>query len=55
MDVTRNAQGDEKCVQNVVGRSHLRDLEVRGRITLKLILKKHSVRIITGLKWHRIG
>jgi hypothetical protein len=34
---------------------HLRDLDVDGRLTLKCILTKLSVRMWTGFIWFKIG
>jgi hypothetical protein len=37
------------------GRDHSEDLGIDGRIILKLILEKHSVRLWAGFIWLRIG
>jgi hypothetical protein len=36
-------------------REHLKDLEVGGRMILKLILKEFNERVCTGFIWFRIG
>jgi hypothetical protein len=51
---------DEKCIQNfrwriVKGRDHLEDLHTDGKIILKCILKKQSIRLWSKFAWHRIG
>jgi hypothetical protein len=52
----------ERCIQGygvLVGRpeekNHLKDLDVDGRIILKLIFKKWNGGIWSGLNWLRIG
>jgi len=42
-------------VGNLMGRDHLEDLGIYGRIIIKWILKQWDMTVITGFIWQRTG
>jgi hypothetical protein len=52
MGVMRNVY--KVLLQNLKGIIHLQDLDIKGKTILKLILKKHIVRVWTGYIWLKI-
>jgi hypothetical protein len=60
MDDTCSSQGRHEKYKKILvrkpkGKYHLRYLCVDGRIILKWILEKYSVRMWTGCMWLRVG
>jgi hypothetical protein len=52
MGVMRNVY--KVLLRNLKGIIHLQDLDIKGKTILKLILKKHIVRVGTGYIWLKI-